>query len=172
MEFRRWLQNHEQSLLEHEGTSGKTGLYPKGAMGIGLYPPQTYTTRSADAIYYISIDERLFKGKEGSPFSIKHIPGKPSHTELTFKNGMGEKSPWDISHLPGPPKPLKPNDYILPDGDGEPWAINHLPGGPNKKPWIDNPLPGSPKNEKPWVDNKLPGPKPTKTPLWDIIPPE
>lgn len=116
MQFREWL-------VEHEGTSGKTGLYPLGYGGIGLYPPQTYLTRSADAIYYLSIDDRIYKGNEGKPFSITHIPGKPSHKSAT----PGEKEPWDITKLPGKPSHQKIGDKGINSGDGEPWSLKNLP---------------------------------------------
>jgi len=115
MEFKAWL-------VEHEGTSGKTGLYPLGYGGIGLYPPQCYLTRSADAIYYLSIDERIYKAKDGPPFDITHLPGKASHKSAE----PGEGGIWDISKLPGKPSHLRPEPNGAKPGDGPPWSIKHL----------------------------------------------
>jgi hypothetical protein len=40
MNFKEWL------IKESSNPGSKTGLYPLGYGGIGLYPPQWYTTRS------------------------------------------------------------------------------------------------------------------------------
>jgi hypothetical protein len=84
MKFREWLIS--------ETTAGKTDLYPLGYGGIGLYPPQDYLTHSADAILYVTMDDRIYKGIEGAPFSILHIPGRPS----SKINGQGEGPPFPI----------------------------------------------------------------------------
>lgn len=67
MNFRQWLLN------EVEATSGKTGLYPLGYGGIGLYPLQYFLPVAADAITYISQDDRLYHNGDGPPFSIKKL---------------------------------------------------------------------------------------------------
>jgi hypothetical protein len=66
-----------KEFLEHSQTGAKSGLYPLGYAGIGLYPPQDYLTHTADAITYISLDDRLYKkaNGDGKPFSIKHLAG-------------------------------------------------------------------------------------------------
>lgn len=56
MNFREWLH-----LREVEATSGKTGLYPLGYGGIGLYPLQYFMPIAADAYYYVSHDDRLLR---------------------------------------------------------------------------------------------------------------
>lgn len=84
MNFKEWLINEAQ-----EGS--KTGLYPLGYGGVGLYPPQTYLTKSADAIYYFSIDERIYKGKESGEFDITHLLPKSKE-----KMNSGEGGIWDI----------------------------------------------------------------------------
>lgn len=108
----------------NEGTNpgAKTGLYPMGYGGVGLYPPQWYPTRSADAIFYMSIDERIFKSKDGGQFSITHIPGGPPKKANSGENGM-----WDISHIKGKPSHLKKkSSYAASSGEGEPWSIKHI----------------------------------------------
>jgi hypothetical protein len=109
MTFRDWL------ILSEGRTGDKTGLYPLGYAGIGLYPPQTYLPGSADGLYYLSQDERIYKGIEGPPHDIRHIPGKPS----SLKSVVGEGPPHRINHIPGKsPKPTT--------GEGEPFKINHI----------------------------------------------
>lgn len=84
-------------------TGGKTGLYPLGYGGIGLYPDADMMTQSADAVFYLSIDNRLFSNGDVAPFSIAHLPG---HKQYDNPNS-GENEPFDISHIPGdvvPPK--------------------------------------------------------------------
>lgn len=139
MNFKEWL------FSEGSNPGAKTGLYPLGYGGIGLYPPQWYLTRSADAIFYLTIDERIYKAKEnlrhipgsvpktmnggeGGTWSISHIQGKPSHpVEKDYAAKMGEKGIWDITHLPGgKSKPAKNKDYAANFGDGGKWNINHI----------------------------------------------
>ena len=60
-------------IVEHSRAGSKSGLYPLGYDGIGNYTPADWITGSADAFYYLSKDERLFKSHEGSPFKISHI---------------------------------------------------------------------------------------------------
>jgi len=127
LNFKEWL-----ALNEGE-TSAKTGLYPKGYGGIGLYPLQTYLNKSADAITYLLQDKRIvrpsdWKGTtpqhantgEGGLFSIDHIPGtvsypKDGNAELErlglpgAEDGpygyTGEKGLWDITkHLKADPQ--------------------------------------------------------------------
>jgi hypothetical protein len=115
LRFKEWMIK--------EGSEGsKTGLYPLGYGGVGLYPPQWYMTRSADAIFYVSIDERIPKNSDGGKFDITHIPGGP-----TKKANSGEGGMWDISHIKGKPSHLRRNsDYAANSGEGEPWSIKHL----------------------------------------------
>lgn len=68
----------------------KAGLYPLGYGGIGLYPAVDNITHAADALYYLSIEDRKYKGQDGPPFTILHL-----------------KHDYDRS---SPPK------YVLPDG--------------------------------------------------------
>jgi hypothetical protein len=68
MDFKKWLL-----LQEVEATSGKTGLYPLGYGGIGLYPLQYFLPIAADAITYIDQDKRLYNNGEKAPFPITHI---------------------------------------------------------------------------------------------------
>ena len=88
MNFKEWL------LKEGSNPGTKTGLYPLGYGGVGLYPPSWYPTRSADAIYYMSIDERIYKGHEGKPFDITHIAPRSKE-----KMNSGESGTWNISHI-------------------------------------------------------------------------
>ena len=97
-------------------TSGKTGLYPLSYGGIGLYPPQTYLPPSADGLYYLTQDERIYKGNEGPPHDITHIPGKPSAKGPT----AGEGKPWTIKHLKSDKKP-KVGNFSANLGDGGLW---------------------------------------------------
>lgn len=125
LDFRGWI---EQSGLPsvNEGTNpgAKTGLYPLGYGGIGLYPPQWYPTRSADAIFYMSIDDRIYKGKDGGSFDITHLPG-----EVKSSMNRGEKGVWDISHIGGKPSHAAGRDMAATKGEGEPWSIKHIKGG-------------------------------------------
>lgn len=87
--------NFSQWLVEHEGTGAKTALYPMGYGGIGLYPPSYMMNQGADALYYMSVDERFLELLDGTPFDIRHIPGKPSHKDTT----PGEGPPWSIKKI-------------------------------------------------------------------------
>lgn len=82
-----------KEFFESSEPGSKTGLYPLGYGGIGLYPPSWYITRSADAIYYFTIDERIYKSKDGGKFNIKHIPGKEA------KQNSGDGGTWNIKKL-------------------------------------------------------------------------
>lgn len=115
MNFKEWL------VQEGSNPGAKTGLYPLGYGGIGLYPPSWYPTRSADAIYYLSIDERVYKGKEGGKFDISHL--RPKSDETMNK---GEKGVWNISHLKGRPSHRVGSDYAAKVGDSGIWDITRL----------------------------------------------
>lgn len=123
LNFRKWMED-TGSLSEGTNPGAKTGLYPLGYGGIGLYPPAWYPTRSADAIFYMSIDERIYKGKEGGSFDITHLPGKSPES-----NTSGDRGHWDISHLPGKPSHPVGKNYAAKHGEGEPWSIKHMRGG-------------------------------------------
>lgn len=88
MKFSQWL-------VEHESTTAKTGLYPLGYGGIGLYPASYMMTQGPDAFYYMSVDERFLELLDGVPHDITHIPGEPSHYDTT----PGEGPPWDITKI-------------------------------------------------------------------------
>lgn len=115
MGFKEWLMG------EGSNPGSKTGLYALGYGGIGLYPPSWYTTRSADAIYYMSIDKRIYKGKEGGKFSITHLHPKSKETM-----NRGDDGTWDISHLKGGPTHKVGSDYAAKAGDGGIWDISHI----------------------------------------------
>jgi hypothetical protein len=117
MNFKEWL------LQEGTNPGAKTGLYPLGYGGIGLYPPQWYPTRSADAIFYMSIDERIYKGKDGGSFNIEHIPGDPPKTM-----NKGDKGIWDISHIKGKPSHPIQKNYAANNGEDKLWNIKNLKG--------------------------------------------
>lgn len=114
MNFKEWLLKEAQ-----EGS--KTGLYPLGYGGVGLYPPQWYLTRSADAIFYLSADERIYDNKEKK---LKGLPG-----EVPKSMDVGEKGAWDISHLKGQPSHSVGKDYAAKMGEKGIWDITHLKGG-------------------------------------------
>lgn len=85
-------------------TGSKTGLYPLGYGGIGLYPDADMMTHSADAAFYLTNDKRLYRNGDSAPFSITHLPG---HKQYGDRINSGEHNPFKISHLPGdviPPK--------------------------------------------------------------------
>jgi len=95
----------------HEGdTAGKTGLYPLAYGGIGNYPPEYAIPKSADAIYYISADERLQHCYEKEPFRIDHLKPHPIWTKphgkklfvaATAKLPPGKVVPFGPLKLPG-----------------------------------------------------------------------
>jgi hypothetical protein len=95
---------YEYMQIINEGeTSGKTGLYPLGYGGIGNYPPEYMLPQSADAIYYLSADERLQKVWEKEPFKIDHLKpqpiwtktnGKKSYVAATAKLPPGKETPF------------------------------------------------------------------------------
>jgi len=109
MSFKQWL------LISEGKTSGKTALYPLGYGGIGLYPLQTYLPGSADALLYISIDDRLWKNGDGPPWDITHLPG---HKQWKNPNS-GTKEPFDIRHISGP-------EPIDSSGEGGQFSIKHI----------------------------------------------
>lgn len=121
LNFKGWIKG---VFDEGSNPGAKTGLYPLGYGGVGLYPPQWYPTRSADAIFYMSIDERIFKNKDGGSFDITHIPG-PKERSLN----SGEGGTWDISAIKGGPSHSSGKDYAAKSGDGDIWSIKHLKGG-------------------------------------------
>jgi hypothetical protein len=118
MNFREWL------LAEGSNPGAKTGLYPLGYGGIGLYPPSWYLTRSADAIFYMSIDERIYKGKEGGSFGITHLPPKSKE-----KMNSGEGGVWDISGIKGKPTHKSGKDYAANNGEKGIWDISGIKRG-------------------------------------------
>jgi len=115
MNFKEWL------IKEGSNPGSKTGLYPLGYGGIGNYPPSWYLTRSADAIYYLSVDERIYKSQDGGSFSIRHIPGK-----IDQRMNSGEEGTWNISHIKGRPSHKTQKNYAAKNGEGEPWDISKL----------------------------------------------
>lgn len=98
-----WMinMNFKEFLMIKEGTSmgSKSMLYPLGYNGIGLYPLSYYMPYSADALVYISQDNRIFHNGDGTPHSIKHIPGRPSFSPTKNPNN-GENKPFSIKHIP------------------------------------------------------------------------
>ena len=77
--FREWLELHEDG----RRTGSKTGLYSLGSDGIGLYPPQDYLTHAADAITYLTMDDRIYKCHEPAPFDITHLKPAPTMNHTT-----------------------------------------------------------------------------------------
>lgn len=117
LQFAEWL-----CLMEDRGTSAKSGLYPMGYGGIGNYPPADILTHSADAITYLDMDARLFKGWEAAPFSITHIPstkevippsghGMPGKEKKPQTHGMPGKQVNPKPKLP-PGKEVKPTSWV------------------------------------------------------------
>ena len=92
-------------------TSSKTGLYPLGYGGIGLYPDADYLTHSADAVLYLTIDKRLYHNGDSAPFSITHLPG---HEDWGNNVNNGEAEPFSIQNIPG--KSVSPK-YEMPPGN-------------------------------------------------------
>lgn len=115
MNFREWLA------VEGSNPGAKTGLYPLGYGGIGLYPDAWYPTRSADAIYYMSIDERIYKGNEGKPFDITRLPPRSD-----VRMNAGEGGVWDIRGLKGGQKGAAVKKDAANSGDGGMWDIRRL----------------------------------------------
>ena len=117
-------------------TSAKTLLYPMSYGGIGLYPPEYFLPVAADAVLYISQDERVYCNGDGPPFDIRHLPG---HQQFGDQVNNGEKAPHDISKVPG--KPKLPN-YKEPPGKVVPYkgfvrliqAVKCLKEKPKKLP--------------------------------------
>jgi len=120
--FKKWLINENSNV-------GKTGLYPLGYSGIGLYPPQWYLTRSADAIFYLSIDDRIYNSKDGGSFDITHLPKNssyPKQPKKPFALKSGEGGEYNIKNLPGKPSYTKNKDFIPDKGEGGIWNIKKL----------------------------------------------
>jgi len=115
MNFREWL------VSEGSNPGVKTGLYPLGYGGVGLYPAAWYPTRSADAIYYMSIDERIYKGKEGGAFDITHLAPKSKETMNSGDGGV-----WDISGLKGVGGGGLGKKDAANSGDGGIWDITRI----------------------------------------------
>jgi len=100
--------------LNEGRTFGKTGLYPLNYQGVGQYPPAYLIPGSADAIFYISADERLQHIWEKEPFRIDHL--KP-HPIWTQKNGKKPYVSVSAKMPPGnvvEPKEPKLNGEIIP----------------------------------------------------------
>jgi hypothetical protein len=99
-------------LLLREGntrTALKSLLYPLGYGGLGNYPPAHYIPQAADAVLYISKDDRLWCNGDHSPWNITHLPGHKQYGD-TINNGDSE--PWNIKDMPG--KSIEPDDHDLP----------------------------------------------------------
>ncbi len=100
--------------LTEGATSAKTGLYPLGYGGIGNYPPEYAIPSSADAIYYISADERLQKCWEKEPFKIDHLTPHPiwtkPHGKKLFVAATAKIPPGVVK----PFKPLAPEKSFVP----------------------------------------------------------
>jgi hypothetical protein len=103
-------------IINEGKTAGKTGLYPLGYGGIGNYPPEYLLPGSADAIYYISADERLQKCWEKEPFKIDHLKpvpiwtkphGKKLYVAATAKLPPGKTIPFKGLPKDKAEKPLK-----------------------------------------------------------------
>jgi len=114
------IPSFEQFVLLKEGNTRsalKTLLYPLGYGGLGNYPPLHFIPKAADAILYISKDERLFCNGDGPPWDISHLPG---HKQYGDKINNGEGEPYDIRDLPGKtiePKPTDvPGNVVAPRG--------------------------------------------------------
>ena len=112
MDFREWL------IFEGSNPGGKTGLYPLGYGGIGLYPAQWYATRTADAIFYMSIDDRIYNAKD---HKLKKLPGS-----VPEKMNSGDGGAWDISHIGGEPSHKVGKDYAAKIGEDGIWDIRHI----------------------------------------------
>lgn len=140
LNFKEWL------LSEASNPGSKTGLYPLGYGGVGLYPPQWYLTRSADAIFYLSKDDRIYnfktkklvkfnQGEEGL-WDISHIPGNEKKYSDDKKHGYaancGEGGIWNIKHLKSGSSYKKNKDLVPDEGEGGTWNIKHIPGSSPK----------------------------------------
>jgi hypothetical protein len=77
-------------------TGAKTLLYPLGYDGIGLYPVGDNLTHAADALTYLSFEDRKYKGQDGPPFTILHL-----HCDFDCND---------------------PPDYVLPTGTVKPHS--------------------------------------------------
>jgi hypothetical protein len=120
------IYSFEEFVLLKEGarnSSSKTGLYPLGYGGIGLYPLADYLTHAADAVVYVTQDERLYHNGDKAPFDITHLPG---HKQYGDAINNGDKAPFCIDHLPPPPA----ESCKMNVGDKKPFKIDHLPGKP------------------------------------------
>lgn len=105
-------------LTEERRTAAKTGLYPMGYGGIGLYPPQDWMPYSADAVLYLTQDERLYKNGDNAPNSITHLPG---HKHWDNPNN-GTKEPFSIQHIKGP----EPHKNFNTCGENKPFSIKNI----------------------------------------------
>ncbi len=119
--------------LNENRASSKTGLYPFGYDGIGNYPPAYLLPASADAVYYLSIDDRFAKWWEGPPFNIKHIEGDPVEPKGHKMPGIEKKH--DPHGMPG--KTKKPN-IKLPSGNVRKPEESPLPGKPTRDCLVKN----------------------------------
>lgn len=107
--FGDWLLLKESSSRR---PASKSGLYPLGYGGIGNYPPSWWISAAADAMLYITQDERLFDNGIQGPWSIEHIPGDEQSDKWIDNPHHGENAPFDIRKIPG--KVVKPKDTTMP----------------------------------------------------------
>lgn len=92
MIFKKWLKEEEEKIVEG-ATAGKTLLYPCGYGGLCLLPPAYFIPASADAILYISKDDRLWNNiGEKNPFKINHLKPKQPNNNNEIHNKAGEKN--------------------------------------------------------------------------------
>lgn len=101
------------NVLNEGATFGKTGLYPLSYQGVGQYPPAYLIPASADAVYYISMDDRLQKIWEKEPFKIDHLKPTPI---WTHKQGTKQFVAQKVKLPPGnvvPPQPPKLNGKTI-----------------------------------------------------------
>lgn len=105
MQFKKWFYLREDS----DRTMAKSGLYPL-SYGAGQYPPIYFIPSAADAIYYLTADDRLFKDHEPAPFDITHIPATKNVIPPKF-NGPGGKV-----IKPNLNDPIEKPNYKIPPG--------------------------------------------------------
>lgn len=113
--FLEWLSLNESSAAR---PASKSGLYPLGYGGIGNYPAAHWLPAAADAILYVTMDDRLFDNGVSAPWSIEHLPGPTP--EANPNSGTGGL--FSIDHIPGP----KPYLNFNKAGEGAPFSIQHL----------------------------------------------
>ena len=116
--FFEWMKLRE----DQQRTSARTGQYAVGYGSIGLYPPGDLVTHAADAISYLSKEQRKLKGIDGPPFDILRLKGDhgcKTHIMPKYKLPSDTSTQFKYNMPPDTSEPYKRDDLL--------WKLDKVP---------------------------------------------